>query len=113
MLRLELVVLGGDDAQLLDVFPALLAVRVRHDVRLVVGSVDYGIEQLRERRAVRECDQLVQEAKKAHEGADGAFLEGMVSAGASGVRCFDMLSTNGGTGRTSGTGRFVRAIPGV
>src|SRR6266496_4823712 len=113
MLRLQLIVLGGDNAQLLNVLPALLAVRVRHDMRLVVGPVDHVVEKLRERCGVGKGDQLVEKAEEAHEGADGAFLEGMLSAWASETRWFDRLGTNGGRGRTSGTRRFLSAIPGV
>ena len=48
VLGLELVVLGRDDPKLLDVLPAVLAVGVGHDVRLIVGTVDYRVEELRE-----------------------------------------------------------------
>ncbi len=44
MLRFQFVVLCGDDSELLNVLPALLAVRVRHDVWFVVGAVDDGVQ---------------------------------------------------------------------
>jgi len=85
MLRLELVVLSSDGAQLLDVLPSLLAVReacparaaarLAQEVLAIGGALDDGVQEGGEGGAAGRGDELVGEAEEAQQGADGARLE--------------------------------------